>query len=148
MKLSKLYCSLIPRVSCVDGEKEPGTHMLCSSGISGNLGNFCKTCSVDGNVIHCWGTTAKFKFLQYFQLYGILDKMETIANQMKGTEVRNPRRSSACDCTCCHAHSVLFLPMHSLFKRFRLSCFWHSISLFACLAYCLFLPMQSSFMIF
>ena len=33
---------------------------------------------------------------------------------MKSTEVPNPRRSSACDCTCCHAHFVLFLPMQSL----------------------------------
>ena len=57
MELSKPYCSLISRVSCMDGEKEPGTHclrMLCSSWISGNLGNFCKICSIDGNVVCCW----------------------------------------------------------------------------------------------
>ena len=74
---------------------------------------------------------------------------------MKGTAVPNPRRSSACDCSCvlsridhdsllkgfrlshaCHAHSVLFLPMHSLLKGFRLShaCHAHSV---------LFLPMHS-----
>ena len=54
---------------------------------------------------------------------------------MKGTEVPNPRRSSACDCTCvltrsitvlwlshtCHAHSVLFLPVQSLLTSFRRS---------------------------
>ena len=57
---------------------------------------------------------------------------------MKGTEVPNPRRSSACDCTCvltrnrslsrdslilaCHAHSVLFLPVQS-----SLTSFWRSL---------------------
>jgi len=57
---------------------------------------------------------------------------------MKGTEVPNPQRSSACDCTCvltrnrsltrdslilaCHAHSVLFLPVQS-----SLTSFWHSL---------------------
>ena len=86
MKLSKLYCSLIPRVSCVDREKEPGTHMLCSSGISGNLGNFCKICSVDGNLVRCWGATAKFKFRQYFRLYSVPGKMEMIANQISGIQ--------------------------------------------------------------
>ena len=67
---------------------------------------------------------------------------------MKGTEVPNPRHSSTFDCTCCHVHSVLFLPTHSLLKGFRLSCFRYSILLFACHAYCLFLPMQSSLTIF
>ena len=58
-------------------------------------------------------------------------------SQMKGAKVPNPRRSSACDCTCCHAHSVLFLPMHSLLKGFRFShaCHAHSV---------LFLPTESS----
>ena len=42
---------------------------------------------------------------------------------MKGTEVPNPRRSSACDCTCVltrtdHCtHSVLFLPMNSFSRK-------------------------------
>ena len=62
---------------------------------------------------------------------------------MKGTEVPNPRRSSACDCTCvltridhclvnnrsCHAFqmcSVLFLPVQSL-----LTCFRSSLTRFA-----------------
>ena len=69
----------------MDGEKEPGTHclcMLCSSGISGNLGNISKICSIDGNLVHCWGATAKFKFRQYFRLYSVLGKMEMIANQI------------------------------------------------------------------
>ena len=44
-----------------------------------------------------------------------------VATIMKGTEVPNPRRSSACNCTCCHAHSVFLLPMHSLLKGFRFS---------------------------
>ena len=46
--------------------------------------------------------------------------------------------------TCCHAHSVLFLPMHSLLKGFRLSCFGHSILLFACHTYC-FVPANAKF---
>ena len=62
---------------------------------------------------------------------------------MKGTEVPNPRCSSACDCTCvltridhclvnnrsCHACqmcSVLFLPVQSL-----LTCFKNSLTRFA-----------------
>ena len=48
---------------------------------------------------------------------------------MKGTEVPNPRRISACDCTCVltrlsrdsHAHSVLFQPMQSSLTNFRRS---------------------------
>ena len=54
---------------------------------------------------------------------------------MKGTEVPNPWRSTLSH--ACHTHSVLFLPMHSLLKGFRLShaCFVHSV---------LFLPIQSS----
>ena len=44
----------------------------------------------------------------------------TISRKMKGTEVPNPPVPSACDCTCCNVHSVLFLPMHSLLKGFRL----------------------------
>ena len=58
--------------------------------------------------------------------------------QVKGTEVPNLRRSSACDCTwcidlksitvswlfhACHVHSVLFLPMQS-----SLTSFWHSLT--------------------
>ena len=59
-----------------------------------------------------------------------------IADIMKGTEVANPQRSSACDCTCvltrvdhclvnnrsCHACQmclVLFLPVQSLLTCFR-----------------------------
>ena len=59
---------------------------------------------------------------------------------MKSIEVPNPRRNSACDCTCvltrnrslsiswfshraCHAHSVLFLPMQS-----SLTSFWRSFT--------------------
>ena len=55
-------------------------------------------------------------------------------NRMKGTEVPNPRRSSACDCTCVltrnrslsrdsrvlatDVHSVLLLPMQSFLTSF------------------------------
>ena len=47
--------------------------------------------------------------------------VEGYIDNMKGTEVPNPQQSSACGCTCCLAHSVLFLPMQSLLKGFRLS---------------------------
>ena len=77
--------------------------------------------------------------------------------EMKGTEVPNPRCSSALDCTCCYVHSVLFLRMHSLYKVFRLS---HALYILSCSFLCtvcskvsdslmfamrivLFLPMQS-----
>ena len=64
---------------------------------------------------------------------------------MKGTEMPNPRRGSAGDCTCYYAHSVLFLPMHSLVKGFRLS---HALCILShsllAMHIVLFLPMQSS----
>ena len=73
-------------------------------------------------------------------------KIPRVSNPVtiKSTEVPNPRRSSACDCTCYHARSVLFLPMHSVLKGFRL---FHalcilSLSLLA-MRIVLFLPMQS-----
>ena len=56
------------------------------------------------------------------------------AGSMKGTEVPNPRRSNACDCTCrnrslsrdchaCHIHAHCFVPAHAKFAHDFLTLF-------------------------
>ena len=67
-------------------------------------------------------TSPKMTHLTHHSLTCLI---HSAAPKMKGTEVPNPRRSRLSH--ACHTHSVLFLPMHSLLKGFRLShaCFVH-----------------------